>query len=71
MIYREEKRLTIRYLMLIVHFLFISVMMHAQKNLGEAKVDCPDTVSVGSKFLYEVSIPVDETFQEIVLLLRK
>lgn len=66
MIYREEKRLTIRYLMLIVHFLFISVMMHAQKNLGEAKVDCPDTVSVGSKFLYEVSIPVDETFQEIV-----
>ena len=37
------------------------------KYLGEAKVQCPDTVNVGTEFSYYVTIPEDSTFQETVL----
>lgn len=37
------------------------------KCLGEAKVECPDTVNVGTEFSYYVTIPEDSTFQETVL----
>lgn len=37
------------------------------KCLGEAKVECPDTINVGTTFSYSVTIPVDVRFQETVL----
>lgn len=48
-------------------FLYFSLVVNAQNNLGEAKVECPDTVNTGTNFTYSVTIPVDSTFQEIVL----
>lgn len=48
-------------------FLGFSTAIKAQNNLGEAKVECPDTVNIGTTFSYSITIPVDSTFDEIVL----
>ena len=48
-------------------FLGFSTAIKAQNNLGEAKVECPDTVNIGTTFSYSITIPVDSTFHEIVL----
>lgn len=48
-------------------FLCSSTIVNAQNNLGEAKVECPDTVNIGTTFSYSITIPVDSTFHETVL----
>ena len=48
-------------------FLSFSSAIKAQNYLGEAKVECPDTVNVGTNFTYSITIPVDSTFHETVL----
>ena len=48
-------------------FLGFSTAIKAQNNLGEAKVECPDTVNIRTTFSYSITIPVDSTFDEIVL----
>lgn len=48
-------------------FLCFSTIVNAQNNLGEAKVECPDTVNTGTNFTYSITIPVDSTFHETVL----
>ena len=48
-------------------FLGFSTAIKAQNNLGEAKVECPDTVNIGTTFSYSITIPVDSTFHETVL----
>lgn len=48
-------------------FLCFSTIVNAQNNLGEAKVECPDTVNIGTNFTYSITIPVDSTFHETVL----
>lgn len=48
-------------------FLGFSTVIKAQNNLGEAKVECPDTVNIGTTFSYSITIPVDSTFHETVL----
>ena len=48
-------------------FLGFSTAIKAQNNFGEAKVECPDTVNIGTTFSYSITIPVDSTFDEIVL----
>ncbi len=48
-------------------FLCSSTIVNAQNNLGEAKVECPDTVNIGTNFTYSITIPVDSTFHETVL----
>ena len=40
--------------------------MYAQKNLGEAKVECPNVVESGEQFYYKITLPVDSSFHEIV-----
>lgn len=54
---------------IIIVFLFLgfSTAIKAQKHLGEAKVECPDTVNIGTTFSYSITIPVDSTFHETVL----
>ena len=44
-----------------------STAIKAQNYLGEAKVECPDTVNIGKNFTYSITIPVDSTFHETVL----
>ena len=48
-------------------FLSFSSAIKAQNYLGEAKVECPDTVNIGTNFTYSITIPVDSTFHETVL----
>lgn len=48
-------------------FLGFSTAINAQNNLGEAKVECPDTVNIGTTFSYSITIPMDSTFHETVL----
>lgn len=48
-------------------FLCSSTIVNAQNNLGEAKVECPDTVNIGTTFSYSITIPVDSTFHETIL----
>ena len=48
-------------------FLCSSTIVNAQNNLGEAKVECPDTVNIGTNFTYSITIPVDSTFHETVM----
>ena len=48
-------------------FLCSSTIVNAQNNLGEVKVECPDTVNIGTNFTYSITIPVDSTFHETVL----
>lgn len=48
-------------------FLSFSTAIKAQNYLGEAKVECPDTVNIGTNFTYSITIPVDSTFHETVL----
>lgn len=48
-------------------FLSFSTAIKAQNDLGEAKVECPDTVNIGTNFTYSITIPVDSTFHETVM----
>ena len=48
-------------------FLCSSTIVNAQNNLGEVKVECPDTVNIGTNFTYSITIPVESTCQETVL----
>ena len=47
-------------------FLGFSTAINAQNNLGEVKVECPDTVNIGTNFTYSITIPVDSTFHETI-----
>lgn len=65
-IFCKKINLSIKHLILIVFFLFIASVMYAQKNLGEAKVECPNVVKSGEQFYYTITLPVDSSFHEIV-----
>ena len=36
-------------------FLIFSTAIKAQNDLGEAKVECPDTVNIGTNFTYSIT----------------
>ena len=55
-----------------VRFLFMLLLfgqstVFAQIYLGEAKVQCPESVLIGENFVFKLSIPVGTEFRGIVL----
>ena len=52
---------------LFILLLFGPSTVFAQRYLGEAKVQCPESVSIGESFVFKVSIPVGTEFRGFAL----
>ena len=56
-----------KFKVLFILLLFGQTTVFAQRYLGEAKVQCPESVLIGENFVFKVSIPVGTEFRGIVL----